>query len=109
MSCNPWAGEVCLTIDGAPRRMKLTLGALAELEANLATGSLIGLVERFEEGGFSARDLLLLLSAGLRGGGTDLSYDALAQAQIDGGPMEAARAAGRLLVLAFGHSENEIE
>ncbi len=32
---NPWAGEVALAVDGVPRVMKLTLGALAELEAGL--------------------------------------------------------------------------
>ena len=31
---------------------KLTLGALAELEDALEAGSLIDLVERFEQGGF---------------------------------------------------------
>ncbi|MCR9086484.1 MAG: gene transfer agent family protein [Rhodobacteraceae bacterium] len=107
MSGNPWAGEVCLTIDGTPRRMKLTLGALAELEAALDTGSLIALVERFETGAFSARDLLLLLAAGLRGSGVDLSADALATAEIEGGPVAAARAAGRLLALAFGATERD--
>ena len=29
---NPWAGEVALTLDGERRVLKLTLGALAELE-----------------------------------------------------------------------------
>lgn len=107
MSANPWAGEVCLTIDGKPRRMKLTLGALAELEAALEIGSLVDLVERFERGGFSTRDLLLLLGAGLRGGGLDLDPEALAAAEIEGGPGAAARAAGRLLALAFGPAERD--
>jgi hypothetical protein len=48
---------------------KLTLGALAELEAALETGSLLDLVERFEERRFSTRDVLALIVAGLRGGG----------------------------------------
>ena len=102
MTGNPWAGEVCLTIDGKPRKMKLTLGVLAELEAELRAGSLIELVERFERGGFSAHELLLLLGAGLRGGGEDVTRETLAAAEIDGGPMAAARAGGRLLALAFG-------
>jgi len=104
MNANPWAGEVMLQIDGAPKRMKLTLGALAELEDALELGSLIDLVERFEAGRFSTRDLLLLLAAGLRGGGNDIDARALEQAEIEGGPMAAARAAGRLLALAFGPS-----
>lgn len=82
--------------------MKLTLGALAELEASLQSGSLLSLVERFEAGEFSASDLLKLLSAGLRGGGNAISPEDLAAAHIEGGPMEAARAGARLLALAFG-------
>ncbi|MCV6598444.1 MAG: gene transfer agent family protein [Mangrovicoccus sp.] len=102
MSVNPWAGEVRLVIDGTPRRLKLTLGALAELEDSLALGSLLDLVERFEAGRFSARDLLMLLAAGLRGAGHEISAEALGQAEIEGGAVAAARAAGRLLALAFG-------
>ena len=33
---NPWAGEVALVLDGQRHVAKLTLGALAELEAALA-------------------------------------------------------------------------
>ena len=66
---NPWRGEVALRLDGELRVAKLTLGALAELEAELGTGTLVELAERFEAGRFAARDVLLLIVAGLRGGG----------------------------------------
>ncbi|WP_028957692.1 gene transfer agent family protein [Sulfitobacter sp. 20_GPM-1509m] len=98
---NPWRGDVALTINGQRYVMRLTLGALASLEAALDTGSLVGLVERFESGAFSTRDVLVLLGAGLEGGGCDLSAAALAQAEIEGGPMAAARAAAELLARAF--------
>ncbi|WP_121061883.1 gene transfer agent family protein [Chachezhania antarctica] len=98
---NPWTGEVALVIDGVARDMKLTLGALAELEASLGTGSLMDMVERFERGGFSARDVLAVVAAGLSGGGCDLTAADLAQAEIRGGPMAAARAAALLLSRAF--------
>ena len=98
---NPWTGEVRLVIDGAPRDLKLTLGALAELEATLEETSLVALVERFEAGAFSARDMLALLAAGLRGGGHELSAAELASAEIEGGPMAAARVAAELLARAF--------
>lgn len=98
---NPWAGEVALVIDGQRRVMRLTLGALAELEAALEAGSLVELVRRFEGGGFSSRDVLAVIAAGLRGGGCDLSPEALRNAVIDGGPMAAARAAAELLARAF--------
>ena len=98
---NPWTGEVALVIDGEARVMKLTLGALAELEATLGDGSLVALVQRFEGGGFAARDVLALLAAGLRGGGHDLTAAELGHADIEGGPMAAARAAAELLARAF--------
>lgn len=98
---NPWAGEVALIIDGERRVLKLTLGALAELEAGLAAGSLVELVERFEAGAFSTRDVLALIVAGLRGGGWAGSESDLIAADIDGGPLGAARAAADLLARAF--------
>ncbi len=98
---NPWAGEVALVIDGERRVLKLTLGALAELEAGLAAGSLVDLVERFEAGGFSTRDVLALILAGLRGGGWQGSSGDLITAEIEGGPLAAARAAAELLARAF--------
>lgn len=98
---NPWTGEVALTIDGERRVMKLTLGALAELEAELESGSLVALVERFEAGGFSTRDVLALIVAGLRGGGWQGTAADLVSAEIEGGPIGAAQAAGQLLARAF--------
>lgn len=98
---NPWGGEVALTIDGQERVLKLTLGALAELEAELKSGSLLELVARFEDGRFSTRDVLCLLVAGLRGGGTPLPVAELLKAEIGGGPMAAAQAAALLLARAF--------
>ena len=77
---NPWAGEVALELDGETRVLKLTLGALAELETWLRAECLADLVERFEVGAFKSRDVLALVCAGLRGG---------------------ARVAARLLALAF--------
>ncbi|SPJ22426.1 gene transfer agent family protein [Palleronia abyssalis] len=101
---NPWAGEVDLVINGERRVAKLTLGALAELESTLEADTLVALVERFEGGRFSTRDLVALLTAGLRGGGwTGTSHDLL-QAEIRGGPIEAAKIAGTLLARAFGQA-----
>ena len=94
---NPWAGEVVLTIDGASHVMKLTLGSLAELEAELKAGTLVELIERFELGQFSTRDVLALVVAGLRGGGWQGRASDLIAAEIEGGPVAAARAAGLLL------------
>ncbi|PID37129.1 MAG: hypothetical protein CR993_01690 [Rhodobacterales bacterium] len=98
---NPWAGEVTLILDGEAREMKLTLGALAELEDSLGAGSLIELVQRFERGEAATRDVLALIVAGLRGGGWHGTAADLLTAEIGGGPVAAARAAGQLLARAF--------
>ena len=41
---NPLAGEVTVTVDGVPHCCKLTLGALAEMEATMGAESLVDLV-----------------------------------------------------------------
>lgn len=98
---NPVAGEVAIVLDGERRVMKLTLGALAELEASLGESSLVDLVRRFEEGGHSARDVLALIVVGLRGGGWTCGEADLLQAEIEGGLAGASRAAALLLLRAF--------
>ena len=98
---NPWRGEVELVVDGEPRTMRLTLAALAELEARLDSESLIELIGRFETGGFRVRDLIALLVAGLNGGGWAVSESEFVNRGIDGGPLAAAEAAARLLKLTF--------
>ncbi|WP_299776721.1 gene transfer agent family protein [uncultured Roseobacter sp.] len=98
---NPWRGDVALVIDGQSHVMRLTLGALAELEAALEADSLMAMVERFEGGSFTSQDVLALLRAGLTGGKCGVSDDALYHAQIEGGPIAAAKAAAELLARAF--------
>jgi len=98
---NPWAGEVTIVLNGEAHVAKLTLGALAELEGDLGTGTLVELVERFEMGRFSARDVLKLIVAGLRGGGWNGQAADLVDVEIRGGPVAAAQAAAQLLARAF--------
>ena len=98
---NPWAGEVGLIVDGERLVCKLTLGALAELEGSLGTGTLVELVERFEGAQFSSRDVLALIVAGLRGGGWRGTVADLLSAEIAGGPVGAAKVAAELLARAF--------
>lgn len=102
---NPFAGEVALVLNGERKVLKLTLGALAELEDALGAGSLLELVERFEYGRYSVRDVLALILAGLRGGGWTGDAAMLAGAEISGGPIEAARVAAQLLARAFAMPE----
>lgn len=99
---NPWAGEVEITLDGQRHVAKLTLGALAELEAGIGeNGGMIAMVERFEAGRFSSRDVLAVIVAGLRGGGWQGRAEDLRTVQIGGGPMGAAKQAAELLARAF--------
>lgn len=98
---NPYAGEVVLHVDGVACTCKLTLGALAELEAALGADTLVALVERFEGGAFSSRDVMALLVAGLRGGGWRGDAGDLLSAEIAGGPVGAAKVAAELLTRAF--------
>lgn len=99
---NPWAGEVTITLNGIPRVCKLTLGALAELEDRLGEDTLVALVQRFESGAFASRDVMALIVAGLRGGGWTGTAADLLTAEIDEGPVGAARVAAQLLARAFG-------
>ena len=103
---NPWSGEVAISMGGTERTMKLTLGALAELEARIEAGSLVDLIERFESGSYRAADLLALITAALRGGGWPTCEAEVADASFDGGLSEAARLAARCLTLAFAPPES---
>ncbi len=101
---NPQRGEVAAIIDGEEKTLCLTLGALAELEARLHAGDLVGLSERFAGGRVSARDLTAILGAGLRGGGHPVTDDDLARLHIEGGLKGAAELAARLLRATFGET-----
>lgn len=98
---NPYRGEVMLSVDGEERVMRLTLGAMATLEARLESGSMMEMIARFENGAFKVRDIISLIVAGLNGGGWPVTEAQLMQKQIDGGPMRAVEAAGTLLRLTF--------
>ena len=102
---NAHRGEVAASIGGETRVLCLTLGALAELEARLGAGDLVGLGERFASGRVSARDLTAILGAGLRGGGHAVSDDEVARMSVEGGLKGAAETAARLLRATFGAPE----
>ena len=99
---NTHRGEIAAVIDGEEKTLCLTLGALAELEARLGSGDLVGLGERFAGGRVSARDLTAILGAGLRGTGNAITDDDLARMSIEGGLRGAAEIAAKLLRATFG-------
>ena len=85
MNVNKRRGEVAVELDGEPYRLRLTLGALAELEAAYAAEDLAALVERFSRGRLSAADIVRVLGAGLRGAGHMVSDEQVAQMGAAGG------------------------
>ncbi len=101
---NPHRGEIEARINGKTMVLCLTLGALAELEANLQAGDLEQLGERFAAGRISARHLIAIIGAGLRGAGHQISDEELANLPIEGGLKGAAEIAARLLTATFGEA-----
>lgn len=91
-------GEAVAVLAGAERKLCLTLGALAEMETALGVSGVAELAERMR--GLSAKDLLVVLAALLRGGGEGVLAGALERASID--PREAAEAVAAAFVAASG-------
>lgn len=104
---NPQRGEISTTFGGKKRTLCLTLGALAELEANLADEDIIGFTDRLTEGHIKTQDLIHLLGAALRGGGETLSDDEVAALMPEGGFGEAVELAARLIAVAFGGQDSK--
>jgi len=71
-------GEVVARLAGAERKLCLTLGALAEIETGLGVAGMAALAERMRS--LSARDLMVVLAALLRGGGEGALAEGLARA-----------------------------
>jgi len=95
-------GEIEARLSGRSYRLCLTLGALAELEHAFGAEDLVALAARLEGGRLRARDLMSILSCGLRGAGNCLSdEDVAALIHADGLP-GYVDIAGRLLAAAFG-------
>ncbi|QYF88343.1 gene transfer agent family protein [Brevundimonas sp. PAMC22021] len=83
---------------GHERRLCLTLGALAEIETALGVDGLEAVAERMRR--LSARDLLAVLEALLRGGGEDEAAVGLSRAEVD--PREAAHGVARAFAACAG-------
>lgn len=84
-------GEVAITAKNRTFTLCLTLGALAEIETALAVPSLDALRERLTR--LSARDLMAILAALLRGGGEHEAARALQDLCISPEAASAAIAA----------------
>ena len=96
VSANGVRGEAAAVLAGVERRLCLTLGALAEIETGLGVAGMAALAERMKA--LSARDLMVVLAALLRGGGEGALADGLASAAVD--PREAAEAVAKAFAAA---------
>jgi hypothetical protein len=102
-------GEIEAEIGGARRRLVLTLGALAELEAAFRADDLVALAERFDAGRLKACDLVRIIGAGLRGAGESVSDDDVSRMDVAGGAMGYVRVAADLIAATFGVSSTSPE
>ena len=100
-------GEIEAELGGARRRLVLTLGALAELEAAFGADDLIALAERFGSGRLKARDLVRVIGAGLRGAGEAISDDEVARLDVAGGAAGYVRIAADLINATFGGDDQD--
>ncbi len=99
---NRHRGEIEASIGGMKRRLVLTLGALAELEAAFASDDLASLAARFADGRLRATDLVRIIGAGLRGAGETISDEEVARLTVDDGASGYVRIAADLLTATFG-------
>lgn len=98
---NRHRGDVDLKLASGTLTLRLTLGALAEIEAAFGVEGLNGLGQRLQRGNLGARDLILLIGAAARGGGKNLT-DADVAAAISAGDVPACVAAlAELFTLTF--------
>jgi hypothetical protein len=98
---NSHRGEIEASLGGRQRTLVLTLGALAELESAFGADDLMALAERFGTGRLSARDLIRIIAAGLRGAGESVTDDEVAALRVEGGVTGYVRIAADLIAATF--------
>lgn len=105
MAANSRRGEVAAVLDGREVKLRLTLGALAELEDAFAVEDLGALVARFGSGKLSASDMMRIIGAGLRGAGAAVSDGEVGAMASEDGAAGYARIVSELLTQTFGRRE----
>lgn len=105
MNANRHRGEIEAVLDGQKRRLCLTLGALAELETAFGVSDLGQLVARFGKESMSARDMVLVLGAGLRAAGNAVTDEDVRNMTAENGAAGFARIVADLLTVTFGAQE----
>lgn len=102
---NHHRGDVDLPLASGVLPLRLTLGALAEIETAFGADGLAALGTRMQQGNLGARDLIALLGAAARGAGAGLD-DAEIARRIGAGDMPACIAAlAALFTATFGQAE----
>jgi formyltetrahydrofolate synthetase len=94
---NAARGETTLMVDGRPRRLCVTLGAMAALESAFGAESIVEVAARLAAP--SSRDLMAVVKVLAAHGGD--SPDAVEFEKLDIDPTEAARAVAAAFALAF--------
>lgn len=107
MSVNRRRGEVAAELDGKSWRLRLTLGALAELEDAFHAADLSALVSRFSEGRLSANDMVRIIGAGLRAAGNSVTDDDVCNMHCANGAAGYAAIVAELLTVTFGGNRED--
>jgi Phage tail tube protein, GTA-gp10 len=98
---NRHRGEIAAELGGKTYTLCLTLGALAEIESAYGNLDLIAIAERFETGRIGASDAIKIIGAGLRGGGTTITNEAVATLSMAGGAVGYLKLTADLLTATF--------
>lgn len=98
MTANGARGEVSARLAGAERKLCLTLGALAEIEAALEATGFQALADRLRA--LTAADLVAVLAALIRGGGAEAAMARRLAEMTE--PRAAAEAVARAFEAASG-------
>jgi hypothetical protein len=98
---NRHRGEIEAELGGMRRNLVLTLGALAEIENAYGGEDLLAIAERFEQGRIKASDAIIVIGAGLRGGGASVSNEEAAALTVEGGAAGYLRIVAELLKATF--------
>jgi Phage tail tube protein, GTA-gp10 len=98
---NRHRGEIEAELGGQNYTLCLTLGALAEIEHAYGGEDLISIAERFETGCIKATDAIKVIGAGLRGSGTKINDEDVANLTVPGGAAGYLRIVANLLKATF--------
>lgn len=102
---NSIRGEVEINLGGKSYPLCLTLGALAELETAFGSDNLVEVIERFQSGRIKTNDIIIILWAGLKGAGSDLTKDDVMNLKIEDGIKSYIEVIAKLLSVTF-NAEN---